>query len=225
MLGLRMAAVVPNPKSIRGFRSAEAFETWLAANHDRREELWLRIYKIDSGLPTVTYAEALDVALCWGWIDGIRKGLDGKSFLQRFTPRRSKSIWSQNNREHVARLTAAGRMTAHGQRHVDAARAFCKRRCYPQAGSPPPPAARCRRDTRPGSGQAKRAFGVGAHLGDDVAIRVEHDVRAFIARRERERLVRAVERALGFAATMGPVPLAESDELIDELASLRHKKS
>ena len=117
-----MAAVVPNPKTTRGFRSAEVFETWLAANHDRREELWLRIYKKDSGLPTVTYAEALDVALCWGWIDGIRKGLDDKSFLQRFTPRRSKSIWSQNNREHVARLTAAGRMTLHGQRHVDAAK-------------------------------------------------------------------------------------------------------
>ena len=117
-----MATVVPNPKTIRGFRSAEAFETWLAANHDRREELWLRIYKKDTGLPTVRYAEALDVALCWGWIDGIRKGLDEKSFLQRFTPRRSKSIWSQNNREHVARLTAAGRMTSHGQRHVDAAK-------------------------------------------------------------------------------------------------------
>lgn len=118
-----MATLVPNPKTTRGFRSAEAFETWLAANHDRREELWLRIYKKDSGLPTVTYAEALDVAMCWGWIDGIRKGLDDKSFLQRFTPRRPKSIWSQNNRDHVARLTAAGRMTAHGQLHVDAAKA------------------------------------------------------------------------------------------------------
>jgi uncharacterized protein YdeI (YjbR/CyaY-like superfamily) len=118
-----MATIIPDPKSIRAFRSAEAFETWLAANHDRREELWLRIYKKDSSLPTVTNAEAVDVALCWGWIDGIRKGLDEKSFLQRFTPRRAKSIWSQNNREHVARLIAAGRMTAHGQRHIDAARA------------------------------------------------------------------------------------------------------
>jgi uncharacterized protein YdeI (YjbR/CyaY-like superfamily) len=117
-----MAAIVPNPKSTRGFRSTQAFETWLSANHDRREELWLRIYKKDSGVPTVTYAEALDVALCWGWIDGIRKGLDDKSFLQRFTPRRAKSIWSQNNRAHVARLIAAGRMTPHGQRHVDAAK-------------------------------------------------------------------------------------------------------
>lgn len=117
-----MAAMVPNPKNTRGFRTTKAFESWLSANHDRREELWLRIYKRDSGVPTVTYAEALDVALCWGWIDGIRKGLDEKSFLQRFTPRRAKSIWSQNNREHVARLTAAGRMTPHGQKHVDAAK-------------------------------------------------------------------------------------------------------
>jgi len=101
-----MVTIVPNPKNIRGFRSTQAFEAWLSANHDRREELWLRIYKKASGMPTVTYAEALDVALCWGWIDGIRKGLDDTSFLQRFTPRRAKSIWSQNNREHVARLIA-----------------------------------------------------------------------------------------------------------------------
>jgi uncharacterized protein YdeI (YjbR/CyaY-like superfamily) len=119
---LAMSAIVPNPKSIRGFRNPQAFEAWVSANHDRREELWLRIYKKDSGVPTVTYAEALDVALCWGWIDGIRKGLDDKSFLQRFTPRRAKSIWSQNNRAHVARLIAAGRMTPHGQKHIDAAK-------------------------------------------------------------------------------------------------------
>jgi uncharacterized protein YdeI (YjbR/CyaY-like superfamily) len=62
------------------------------------------------------------VALCWGWIDGLRKAFDERSFLQRFTPRKSKSIWSQINREHVARLTAAGRMTPHGQRHIDAAK-------------------------------------------------------------------------------------------------------
>jgi uncharacterized protein YdeI (YjbR/CyaY-like superfamily) len=118
-----MTAIVPNPKNIRAFRTARAFEEWLATNHDMREELWLRIYKKDAGVPTVTYAEALDVALCWGWIDGIRKGFDDRSFLQRFTPRRPKSIWSQNNREHIARLTAAGRMTPHGQKHVDAAKA------------------------------------------------------------------------------------------------------
>ena len=118
-----MAPVVPDPKKIKAFRTAAAFERWLAKNHARETELWLRIYKKGSGVPTVTAAEALDVALCWGWIDGIRKGLDEQSFLQRYTPRRPKSIWSQVNREHVARLTAAGRMTEHGQRQVDAAKA------------------------------------------------------------------------------------------------------
>jgi uncharacterized protein YdeI (YjbR/CyaY-like superfamily) len=118
-----MAPIVPDPRRIKSFTSEAAFEKWLAANHARAPELWIKFYKKGSGRPTVTYAQALDVALCWGWIDGIRKGLDEMSFLQRFTPRRPKSIWSQINREHVARLVAAGRMTPHGQREVDAARA------------------------------------------------------------------------------------------------------
>jgi uncharacterized protein YdeI (YjbR/CyaY-like superfamily) len=71
----------------------------------------------------VTPAQALEVALCWGWIDGIRKAFDERSFLQRYTPRGPKSNWSQINRGHVGRLVAAGRMTPHGQRQVDAARA------------------------------------------------------------------------------------------------------
>src|SRR5690606_32319328 len=94
---------------------------WMRTHHDRETELWLKVYKKGSGRPTVTTAQALDVALCWGWIDGLRKSLDELSFLQRYTPRRPRSMWSQVNREHVARLTAAGRMTPHGQRHVDAA--------------------------------------------------------------------------------------------------------
>ncbi len=118
-----MASVVPNPKNIRSFATAAAFEEWLAVNHERETELWLKIHKKDSGLATVTYAQALDVALCWGWIDGIRKTFDERSFLQRFTPRRAKSVWSQINREHIARLVAAARMTPHGLRHVDAAKA------------------------------------------------------------------------------------------------------
>ena len=121
-----MAAIVPNPKKIKSFRSEAAFETWLGRNHAREAELWLRIYKKGSGVPTVTNAEALDVALCWGWIDGIRKAFDEHSFLQRYTPRRPRSVWSQINRGHVARLTAAGRMTPHGQRQVDAAKADCR---------------------------------------------------------------------------------------------------
>jgi uncharacterized protein YdeI (YjbR/CyaY-like superfamily) len=118
-----MPPVTPDPKKIRAFKSEAAFENWLSTHHNRDTELWLKIHKKASGLPTVTYAEALDVALCWGWIDGIRKSFDETSFLQRFTPRGKKSIWSQVNQGHVARLTKAGRMTAHGQHHIDAAKA------------------------------------------------------------------------------------------------------
>jgi uncharacterized protein YdeI (YjbR/CyaY-like superfamily) len=117
-----MAAVTPDPKKIRSFRSEREFERWLARNHAREDELWLKIHKKDSGLATVTHAEAIDVALCWGWIDGLRKGFDQRSFLQRFTPRGARSMWSQINREHVARLIEAGRMTPHGLRHVEAAK-------------------------------------------------------------------------------------------------------
>ena len=118
-----MAPIVPNPKKIRSFPSEAAFEKWMSANHAREDELWLKVHKKDSGLPSVTTAQALDVCLCWGWIDGVRKAFDDRSFLQRYTPRRARSVWSQINRDHVARLTAAGRMTPSGQKQVDAARA------------------------------------------------------------------------------------------------------
>ena len=96
---------------------------WLRANHAREPEVWINIYKKGSAVPSVTTAQALDVALCWGWIDAIRKSFDERSFLQRYTPRGPRSSWSQINREHVARLIAAGRMTPQGQRQVDAAKA------------------------------------------------------------------------------------------------------
>ena len=118
-----MAPVIVDPRKIKSFRTEAAFAAWMEANHARKTELWLKIHKKGSGLSSVTSAQALDVALCWGWIDGIRKPFDERSFLQRYTPRRARSIWSQINRDHVARLTAAGRMTPHGQRQVDAARA------------------------------------------------------------------------------------------------------
>jgi len=118
-----MPPVIPLPRTIKAFKTAAAFETWLRANHARESEIWLRVYKKGSGKPSISIAEALDVALCWGWIDAIRKSLDAESYLQRYTPRRSKSIWSQVNRDHVARLTAAGRMQPPGQRQVDAAKA------------------------------------------------------------------------------------------------------
>ena len=115
--------MVPDEKKIRAFRNEAAFDRWLRANHGRESEVWLRIYKKGSGKPSLTPGEALDVVLCWGWIDGIRKGLDEESYLQRYTPRRAKSIWSQVNRDHVARLIAAGRMQPPGQRQIDAAKA------------------------------------------------------------------------------------------------------
>ena len=118
-----MAPIIPDPTKVKGFRTEAAFEAWLRAHHDCETEIWLKIHKRDSGLPTVTYAQALDVALCWGWIDGIKKSFDERSFLQRFTPRRARSVWSQVNRGHIARLVAAGRMTPRGQAHVDAAKA------------------------------------------------------------------------------------------------------
>ena len=118
-----MAPIIPDPRKIKSFRTEAAFAAWMKANHARETEIWLKIHKKGSGLPTVTNAQAIDVALCWGWIDGIRKSFDERSFLQRYTPRRARSIWSQINRDHVARLTAAGRMTPHGQRQVDAAKA------------------------------------------------------------------------------------------------------
>jgi len=95
----------------------------MRANHARETEIWVKVHKKGSGLPKVSVAEALEVVLCWGWIDGIKKSLDEQSFLQRYTPRTKKSMWSQVNRDHVARLTQAGRMTPHGQRQIDAAKA------------------------------------------------------------------------------------------------------
>jgi uncharacterized protein YdeI (YjbR/CyaY-like superfamily) len=118
-----MAPVIPDPKKIKAFKSEAAFDAWMRAHHARETEIWLRIYKKGSGKPTVSNTQALDVALCWGWIDGIRKRFDDDSFLQRYSPRRARSIWSQINREHVARLTAAGRMQPAGSQQVDAAKA------------------------------------------------------------------------------------------------------
>jgi uncharacterized protein YdeI (YjbR/CyaY-like superfamily) len=118
-----MAPIIVDKKKVKAFRTQGDFEAWLSANHDRETEIWLRVYKKGSGVATVTTAQALDVCLCWGWIDGIRKGLDELSFLQRYSPRKKKSIWSQINRDNIARLIAAGRMTPHGQLQVDLAQA------------------------------------------------------------------------------------------------------
>lgn len=92
------------------FEDAAAFRAWLEANHDEAPELWLGLRKKSSGLPSVTYKEAVDAALCFGWIDGIAKGIDDTSYKQRFTPRRKRSIWSAVNIARVAELARLGLM-------------------------------------------------------------------------------------------------------------------
>src|SRR5258707_14910191 len=108
---------------IISFTSSRDLRAWLAKNHSQSDGIWLRIYKKKSGEPTVTYAEALDQALCYGWIDGQKKPYDGQSWLQRFTPRRSKSPWSKKNTEHAQRLIASGEMAPTGMKEVEAAKA------------------------------------------------------------------------------------------------------
>lgn len=104
------------------FRSPSEFRKWLAANHRQSGGIWLRIFKKDSGVPSVTYAEALDEALCFGWIDARKERYDDSSWLQRFTRRRPKSGWSKINTQHAERLIKAGRMKAAGQAQIDAAK-------------------------------------------------------------------------------------------------------
>lgn len=117
-----MAPVTVDPAKVRAFKDAESFYKWLAAHHDKADELWIKVHKVNSGLKSITPKEAIDVVLCWGWIDGIRKGLDDKSFLQRYTPRGRKSVWSQINVDNIARLVEEKRMTAHGLKQVEAAK-------------------------------------------------------------------------------------------------------
>lgn len=105
------------------FKSARAFETWLKKHHATSDGLWLKIAKRGANEPGVTYAEAVEIALCWGWIDGQKKGLDDQHFLQRFTPRRVRSTWSKINVDKVAALIESGRMQAPGLAQVEAAKA------------------------------------------------------------------------------------------------------
>ncbi len=118
-----MPPVLVDPGKVREFEDFRSFYDWLAENHDTADELWIKLHKVGSGLKSINAKEAIDAALCWGWIDGIRKGLDERSFLQRYTPRGRKSVWSRINVDNVARLEEAGLMTGHGRAHVEAARA------------------------------------------------------------------------------------------------------
>lgn len=128
-----------DPKKVIEIASWKAFDRWLAKHWDVETEVWIRIYKVRSGVASITPAEAVDVVLCWGWIDGIRKGLDDVSFLQRYSPRTKKSPWSQINVANVARLTEAGRMRPSGLAQVAAAKADGRwEKAYRMASDTPP---------------------------------------------------------------------------------------
>jgi uncharacterized protein YdeI (YjbR/CyaY-like superfamily) len=106
-----------------GFATPEEFEAWLEENHAGSEGIWLKIAKKGSGVPSVTYAEALRTCLCFGWIDSQKKGFDERFFLQRFTPRRPRGRWSRINRKAAEELIEAGSMRPAGLAEVDQAKA------------------------------------------------------------------------------------------------------
>jgi uncharacterized protein YdeI (YjbR/CyaY-like superfamily) len=108
---------------VLSFESAEAFDAWLAEHHHDSDGIWIKFAKKGSGIPSVVYAEALDSALCHGWIDGQTKSLDDAYYLQRFTPRRKRSPWSKRNVGKALALIEAGRMTAAGEAEIDRAKA------------------------------------------------------------------------------------------------------
>ncbi|MFB8399538.1 YdeI/OmpD-associated family protein [Streptomyces yangpuensis] len=108
---------------IVGFPDAAAFESWLAEHHTRQEGVWIRLAKKKSGIPSVTADELVDVGLCYGWISGQRRSLDELHYLQKYVPRRPRSLWSQVNVDEVAELTAAGRMREPGLAEVRRAQA------------------------------------------------------------------------------------------------------
>lgn len=112
-----------NVSEPRAFQTRAQLEKWLKSNHAKASELWVRIYKKDSGTPSVTWNDCVLAALAWGWIDGQKRALDEQSFLQRLTPRRPKSSWSSKNRQHAEQLIADGLMQPAGLVHVEAARA------------------------------------------------------------------------------------------------------
>src|SRR5579885_2223566 len=117
-VGARMATI-----ETKSFKTALDFRSWLEKHHDSVEGIWLKIAKKGSKGKTVSYAEALDEALCFGWIDGQRKPWDDEYWLQKFTPRRARSGWSKVNTEHAERLISEGRMTLAGMKQIEAAKA------------------------------------------------------------------------------------------------------
>lgn len=112
----------PDPKRIRPFASPKDLSQWLKTNHTTESELWVKIFKKKSGIPSVTWDDVVIESLCWGWIDGIKKSIDDQAYLQRITPRKARSNWSKRNRVHAERLISEGRMMEPGLVHIQAAK-------------------------------------------------------------------------------------------------------
>ncbi len=119
---MSLARKPPAEAPIQLFATPEDWETWLGRHHAGAPGLWLQLAKKGAKLQSLSYAEALDVALCYGWIDGQKKGLDDSSWLQKFTPRQPKSLWSKINREKVAALIQSGRMKPAGLEAIEKAK-------------------------------------------------------------------------------------------------------
>jgi uncharacterized protein YdeI (YjbR/CyaY-like superfamily) len=113
----------PNPAKIITFATPKDLYLWLKLNHATESELWVKIFKKNTGIPSVTWDDVVIELLCWGWIDGIKKSIDDQAYLQRVTPRKARSNWSKRNREHVERLLIDGKMNESGLVHVRAAKA------------------------------------------------------------------------------------------------------
>ena len=112
----------PIPKATKSFKSADALGAWLQKNHASESELWVKVFKKASRIPSVTWNEIVTVSLCWGWIDGIKKSLGKEAYLQRISPRTTRSRWSKRNTEQVEQLIKSGRMQEPGMAQVRAAR-------------------------------------------------------------------------------------------------------
>jgi uncharacterized protein YdeI (YjbR/CyaY-like superfamily) len=113
----------PDPLKILTFDTAKNLGQWLKINHSCEHELWVKVFKKNTGIKSVSWNDIVIEALCWGWIDGIKKSIDEQSYLQRITPRKTRSNWSKRNTEHVERLIKENRMMKSGLVHVLAAKA------------------------------------------------------------------------------------------------------
>jgi uncharacterized protein YdeI (YjbR/CyaY-like superfamily) len=107
---------------VRAFKDAAAWESWLAKNQTVTDGLWMRLAKKASGIKSITYPEALEIALCYGWIDGLKRPESETTWLQRFVPRRTRSLWSKINREKALALIATGKMQPAGLHEVERAK-------------------------------------------------------------------------------------------------------